>query len=934
MPNISPQYAFVAGEVSPEFFGRTDLVKYSLGVGLAKNWFVGYRGGMYTRVGSRFVGELMDDDKDIKLFRFEATGNDYVLVFGDNYMRVVRNGGYILESGQAITGATQADPGVLTITGHSFTTGDWAFLDGIGGMTELNKRLVEIGTTTVNTVELLLPDGTNLDTSAFTAYTSGGTASKVFTLTTPYAAEDLSSLRVEQELEDTVTVFKLTHVDYAPRKLTYTNDTTWSIAEISFGNTVPSPTNLALNPSSAGTAGVAFAVTALVGGIESQPSAYEITELTVDYTLTAGSMEVTWDAVTDATEYYVYRSLMLPTGSDISLAQEVGYIGRALSSRFVDNNIIPDFTKTPPLHLNPFADSTITFIEVTAGGTGYAKSDTVTVSGGGGSGFVGYPVVDASGTILSVVIINGGEGYSSPVVTFNTSGGSGATATATVGAASGNNPAVYKKFQQRGVYAGTNNFPMTIWGSKPGKRENFDISVTINAGDSYEFELDESSIQPIEHLVALRSGLLVFTSKTVTQLRAEQGKSISPVDALAEPQVYKGISAAEPVNVDLDVIFAQRFSNAVNAMVYTEYTNAFQLQNLSLLSDHLIGPEQQILRMEYAEEPDKIIYCLREDGVMLSLTYDRNEEVFGWAQLCTKGLYKDMVALQENSVWKVYTVVERFINGAWRKFIELQDSRTVDLVEDYAGSDSFLDLEHIEPAAQLTIPSTTGTGVTVEASASVFASGNVGDIIYAGGGKLEVTAFTSGTEITCDILREITDVVCETSPALPKRQPAGDWSIATPVVELSGLWHLEGESLSVLADGDVYLEETVTNGKITIDTPATKIIAGLPYECDLQTLPVISTQGIVEISRKKIEAAGMRLHQTRGLSIGPDFDSLVEMKDLTDEDWGEILKLRNETVYEELEDNWDVDGVFVLRQSYPLPAAVLNLFVDFNNGAP
>lgn len=931
MANLVPQYAFVAGEVSPEFFGRTDLVKYSLGVSTAVNWFVGFRGGMYTRSGHSFCGEIMADDKEIVLHRFIATGDDYVLMFGHQYMRVVRNGGYVLESAKSITGATTADPCVVTCASHGYSNGDWVYVSGVGGMSELNGRYFEVDSVTTNTFVLRTPDQVDLDASGYTAYTSGGTCSRVYTLTTTYDADHLRDLRIEQELEDTVTVFKLTHTSYKPRKLVYTNDTSWSLSDVTFGSVAAAPTNVTLTPSASGSAGVAFGVTALVNGVETVLSDYGMSEASVNYTATAGSMKVTWNRVANATEYFVYRSLVLPTGADITKGHELGYVGRALSTQFTDQNITPDFTKLAPVNFNPFADGAIETINVTNGGSGYSKSSTVSMSGGG-SGFVGYPVVNAAGTLLSIVIINGGSGYSSPTATV--SGGSGASISVTAGPSSGNNPAVYKKFQQRGVYAGTLNYPMTIYGSRAGQTENYDVNVILQEDDSYTFALDESSIQPIEHLVALRSGLLVFTSQTVTQLKSGQGKALSPINALAEPQVYKGISSAKPLTVELDVIFCQQFSNAVNAMMYTEYTESFELQNISLLSDHLLGPNKQIIRMEYAEEPDKIIYCLREDGIMLTLTYDRNEQVFGWARQQTQGLYRDMVSLQEGAVWKMYYVVERYINGKWRKFLERQENRDITHVEDYVGTDASLSYGLTYPNATLSLDGVTGTDITATTSANVFSSGDVGNVIYAGGGKLEITAYTSGTEVTCKALRDVTDVIPERTPLTALRQVSTKWSMGTPTLSIGGLWHIEGETVDILADGDVYQSRTVSSGKVSIDRAATKITVGLPYNCDLKTLPVTSTQDLIEPLKKIIQGLGITLYKTRGLSLGPDFDSLVDMKDLTDEDWGEILKLRNETVYEELEDSWDTDGVICLRQNYPLPAAVLNLMANINAGEP
>src|SRR5690606_39834610 len=102
--------------------------------------------------------------------------------------------------------------------------------------------------------------------------------------------------------------------------------------------------------------------------------------------------------------------------SDVTRAAQLGFLGQAFGPTFTDTNIIPDFTSSPPRGNNPFAHGSITKIEVTDPGSSYDKNDTVTVSGGGGSGLVGFPVVNDSGEIMAVVVLNGGDGLLSPKV--------------------------------------------------------------------------------------------------------------------------------------------------------------------------------------------------------------------------------------------------------------------------------------------------------------------------------------------------------------------------------------------------------------------------------------------------------------------------------------------------------------------------------------
>jgi len=916
-------YAFVAGEVSPDFYGRTDLTKYDLGLQLSYNFFVNTQGGVSSRAGTEFCAPIEADSKPVKLFRFRATTDDYFLLFGDGYCRPFRNGGYLQHPTQVITNIVG---NTVTVAGHGYTSGDWVFISDVVGATEFNSRYFEITVTDVNTFTLALPNGLVLDYSSYSAYISGGAVSKIVRISTPYAAADLPGLSAEQQYNDIV----LTNLSYPRQRLSYVSDTNWTLSAIISSGALSAPTGLMLTPSAAGTAGVAFAVTAIVDGKETVASAYAITETTINYGTTAGSMKITWDALVGASEYYIYRSLLLPIGADITLAQELGYLGHSFGPQFVDTNITPDFTKTPPIYYNPFANSTIERVEVTALGSGYAKSATVVITDPTGSGFDGYPVVNAAGEIVSVVVVDGGNDYSAPVVSF-TGGGTLATATATIGAASGNNPRVFKIFQQRGIYAGTDNLPMTIFASRPGELDNMDASSILNAGDGYEFTIDSAEIKPILHLLALRFGLLIFTENSVTLLRAEEGKAVSGVNAIAEPQAYRGAGEAAPIAIDLDVVFARNKGSSVNAMLYTEYTNTFKLQDLSVLSNHLFREGRRVTRFAWVEEPHKLLYCLREDGALVTVTYDREQEVFGWAQHWTQGLFTDCCAGTENGNDVLYLTVKRKLNGVWVQVIERVKSREHALLENFWCVDCGLEYPLTEPNATLTPSAITGADVSLTTSIGVFSAGNVGDIVYFGGGKAEVSTYVSSTEVKVTFLRDMTLIVPETDD-IPQEIPSGEWQIGTPITEISGLWHLEGEKVSVLADGDAFLAQTVANGKVTLTQPVTKIKVGLGYSCRGKSLPVTLRTVQSDGRRKDIIGAAVRVRNTRGLAFGTDFVHMVEMKDRSDEDWGEELALRQDMSYIPINGAWDTEGAICFEQRYPLPATILSLVYDVNLG--
>src|SRR5882762_11306781 len=135
------QHSFHAGEWAPALGARVDLAKYKSGAALLRNFFVDYRGGASTRAGTKYVLQAYKSATAVRIIPFSASFTvNYVLEFGDGYIRFYFNGAPILEASKAITAITQASPGVFTSVAHGYSTGDWIFVTGFVGMTQVNGR--------------------------------------------------------------------------------------------------------------------------------------------------------------------------------------------------------------------------------------------------------------------------------------------------------------------------------------------------------------------------------------------------------------------------------------------------------------------------------------------------------------------------------------------------------------------------------------------------------------------------------------------------------------------------------------------------------------------------------------------------------------------------------------------------------------------------
>jgi len=158
---------------------------------------------------------------------------------------------------------------------------------------------------------------------------------------------------------------------------------------------------------------------------------------------------------------------------------------------------------------------------------------------------------------------------------------------------------------------------------------------------------------------------------------------------------------------------------------------------------------------------------------------------------------------------------------------------------------------------------------------------------------------------------------------------------ATPVSSLSGLWHLEGRQVQILADGAVHPPRTVTAGSITLDASYSTIHVGLAYNADLQTLPLAleGAPAAGQYTRKNVNGVALRVTQSNLVKAGPTFAKLTEYpaRDHTDP-YGSPPALKTGELRFAIGPSWNSDGSVCLRQDQPLPLTVLGIALDVATG--
>lgn len=580
--------SFAAGEITPELFGRIDLVQFQTGLARCYNFWTLPHGPAQNRNGFAFVNETKNSLQRSVLIPFSySTVQTFVLEVGDQYIRFHTNGGTLAETPKSITAITKANPGVVTITGHGFTNGQWVYLSGIGGMAQLNGRFVRVGTTTANTFQLNTLAGAALDTTDYDAYTSSGTAARVYEIASPYLEEHLHELHFTQS-EDVLTI---THQEYGVRELRRQGPTDWALATVSFVPTIGTPGAPTVTASTgSGSTTYSYKTTALAEDSleESLPSPEAST--TNDLTTGSNRNSITPAAVTGAVRYNIYK---LFNGL-------YGYIGQTDGGAFFDNNVTPDVSKTPAVVSNPFT---------------------------------------------------GAE-----------------------------NPAAVGYYESRRGFGGTPGKPQNYWLTRSATESNLSYSIPTRDDDTIQGRVRGSEVNAIRHIVAVNEALVFLTSGGPWRLAPSNSDILTPTSALPKQISGEGASMVPPAFTADEVVYVSESGRSLFAIKYQWEANGLITDDLTLMAPHLFeGYVQE--RITYAKV-HKTIWSVRDDGILIGVTYLPRQKVNGMHQHETQGAFESVCSVREGLDSPVYAIIERLLDGRTVRTIERMSQMRPKVEED------------------------------------------------------------------------------------------------------------------------------------------------------------------------------------------------------------------------------------------------------------
>ena len=410
-------------------------------------------------------------------------------------------------------------------------------------------------------------------------------------------------------------------------------------------------------------------------------------------------------------------------------------------------------------------------------------------------------------------------------------------------------------FEQRLVFAATLSQPQTIFFSRSGDYENMDENRggTIADDDAIIYTIASNQVNAIRFMTSTRTLIIGTAGGEFTVSGGGTDVAVTPTNILIKKQSNNGAANVDALAVGNATIFLQRARRKMRELAYNFDVDGYVAPDLTILAEHI--SEGGFKQLSYQQEPNQVIWGVRNDGQLIGLTYQREQQVVAWHRHIFGGAFGSGNAVCESiatiptddSEYQSWVIIKRTINGATKRYVEFIHQYDFDESDD--TSFNFLDSQ----------------------------------LSYDG----------------------------------------------SAVTTISGLAHLEGQTVSVLADGATHPDKTVSSGSITLERSASKVKVGLGYTSLLQTMRIDAgaQNGTSQSKTKRIYEITARLYESIGVEVGPDLNNMERIpfrSSANAMDSGINVFTGDKEI--EFNDDYNSDGFIFIKQDQPLPCSILAIY--------
>ncbi len=466
----------------------------------------------------------------------------------------------------------------------------------------------------------------------------------------------------------------------------------------------------------------------------------------------------------------------------------------------------------------------------------------------------------------------------------------------------GNYPSAVAFYEQRLVYGGSSNSPQTLWFSKSGDIDDFTTGTDADDGIVYTIAGDGNTIRS---LAGTDKFLAILTFSDILKATGGIEDVITPTSISIKPSNAYGCANINTIGRNNELFYMQRNNLILRSFEYDFQSDGYMAVDRNTVSDHITN--SGVTQIAFQEGRPNILWAVKTNGDAIGMTVEQQEDISGWHRHNTHGEFISMCATPRASSYdQLWCCVKRNIDGQDCYYIEyFSDEVTHARRDDYLTGDEDADDQqwqnlifesgkqyiHIDcsltydgsninlnKGITITPSAITGTGVTFTTNEFIFSASDVGRQIWRKSvtgletGRAEITGYTSPAVVTCTILEDFdsTNLI-----------PAGEWYLTAD--EVFGLDHLEGETVTIVADGGQHPTAVVTNGSVALDGQASVVHVGLPYVGYLETndLEGGGTTGPAQTKKKSVHRVGVRFMDTLYAKFGTGYYSLRTIEQRT-----------------------------------------------------
>lgn len=880
---------FNGGELSPLLHSRTDIEKYSSGCQTLTNMICLSQGPTTRRVGSEFINDVKDTANKTRTIEFARNREiSYILEFGENYFRIYQSGARVeITIGDLTAWSAATD----------YIPGDW----------------VKVATTAYYCIKA------NLNNTPPNA--TYWVQQEIYEVWTPYTAAEAFELQFEQSAD----TMYLVHKDHEEHKLTTIGAADWTLAKVVWTYQALRDENIEFNQQIGIYTDSSGEPTTWVGEqnyplgslvVGSDTAVYEATRVISEYedhltdpanggaewstppaaftSLPAGSLALLESNNFDwaATEVGKYYLLKVP--------REDNAISEALSALNATTTVIQakgtlnlttHGTWTGTIQLQKSFDNQVTWVQSRVYGSTDDRNVEIFVEEEQNNIFYRVKMTAYTSGICTVDLDVEDAFYNRlyKIVEFIDTGtvrvqlteaettppvlGSIVYLTGWAQGAWGGDfgyPRALAFFEERMITASNDKFPLTVWTSKTGDYENLTSGPDDN--DAIIHTINSNKVNEILWMVG-STVLLLGTSGDEWKMGASKlDDPMTPTNKKSSLQSSWGSEAIQAIQLADSVIYVQRGARKIREMAYNYQVELYESRDLSVLSEHIT--KSGIIDIDFQNNPYPILWVLLANGKMCGFTYEKEQQVYAWHKHETQGTYESLAVIpngNNDELWFTCLRNDRYVE----RFV---DQEIIDDIEDAHYVDSGLEYDGGVPVPIEVGDQTDNEPFTFDITGHGFTDGDNIRVIENTANPTEWAAFTNKNYVftVSDVAGSVFKIKNEidTNYWLNSLYPDNFEGMQFELVvdTLSGLTHLEGQTVNVFVDYTLHNDKVVTAGAISLDRFVNKALVGLGYTSTVRPNNIESelADGGSQARKKRIQQIDLRFYNTVGCTVLSD----------------------------------------------------------------